>query len=56
LRRKLKSRKHEKEEKTRKRHPDIFFDFVLSEISCFRGEFFFFLQLQTNNAQLPIAL
>jgi hypothetical protein len=30
---KSEARKHEKEEKTRKRHPDIFYDFVLSEIS-----------------------
>jgi heme/copper-type cytochrome/quinol oxidase subunit 3 len=40
--------KHEKEQKTRKRHPDIFYDFVLSEISCFRVFFLAFVKLKAS--------
>ena len=39
-RKKSETRKLEKKEKTRKRHPDILYDFVLCEISCFRVFFF----------------
>jgi hypothetical protein len=36
---KSETRRLEKEQKTRKKYPNAFYDFVLSEISCFRAFF-----------------